>query len=248
MPFRLKAFAIHLATSLAALTLVLGLLYAGWYRWPGWYLAGMTAIVPVMLGVDLALGPLLTLVIASPVKPRAELARDLAVIVTVQLVALGYGSYTLWHGRPLYYAFSVDRIELVRASDIDPEDARLALKDNAPLAPHWYSRPRWIWAPLPDDPQAADRIMRSAIGGGIDVIDLPRQYRPWQAGVSALRAVLKPMAPMTTLGSADKDRLAKRFAAAGQDPASPNTVLVTGRNPSLLAVVDPATGRIVAIP
>ena len=45
MKFRLKAFGLHLAASTCALTLILGGLYLGWYRWPGWYLTGVLHVL-----------------------------------------------------------------------------------------------------------------------------------------------------------------------------------------------------------
>lgn len=147
MSFRLRAFALHLLGSGCALMLLLGGLYLGWYRWPGWYLTGGVRILALVALVDLALGPSLTLIIANPRKPRRELARDIALIVCVQLAALVYGAVTLWQGRPLYYTFSVDRLEMVQAADIARSEVTRAQRENPPLAPHWYSRPRWIWAP-----------------------------------------------------------------------------------------------------
>src|SRR5215469_14171687 len=130
MKFRLTAFGLHLLGSAIALTLVLGALYLGWYRWPGWYLSSVLHVVGVVVLVDLALGPTLTLIIASPGKPRRALARDIGVIVTVQIVALGYGAATLWQGRPLYYVFSVSSLDMVQASDIDAQERRLARQQN----------------------------------------------------------------------------------------------------------------------
>src|SRR5215469_10167574 len=118
MKFRLSAFGLHLLGSAAALSLILGGLWLGWYRWPGWYLTGVVRVVAILAIVDLALGPALTAIVANPRKPRRELARDIGVIVTVQLIALGCGAVTLWLGRPLYYAFSVDRLQMVQASDV----------------------------------------------------------------------------------------------------------------------------------
>src|SRR5690348_14695508 len=118
MRFRLKAFSLHLSASALALSLVLGSLYAGWYRFPALYLTEALHIVRLVLGVDLVLGPTLSLVVAHPGKARAALTRDIAAIVTVQVIALVYGAFTLWYARPLYYAFSVDRLELVQASDL----------------------------------------------------------------------------------------------------------------------------------
>ncbi len=122
MRFRLTAFGLHLLGSACALTLVLGGLYLGWYHWPGWYLTAVARVLIIVGLVDLGLGPTLTLIIANPQKPRRVLARDIAIIVAVQLAALVYGATTLWHGRPLYYTFSANRLETVQASDIEPEE------------------------------------------------------------------------------------------------------------------------------
>ena len=88
----------------------------------------------------------------------------------MQLAALIYGAATLWQGRPLYYTFSVNRLEMVQASDIDADEIALARRQNPAFAPHWYSLPRWVWAPLPDDPDEAAKIVHSAsFGSGEDV-------------------------------------------------------------------------------
>ena len=123
MRFRFKAFGWHLLGSASALTLTLGVLYLGWYHWPGWYLADMPTVLAIMVGVDVVLGPLLTFIVADPAKARRILARDVGVILLVQLVAFGYGVTTLWHGRPLYYAFSVNSLTVVQAQDIQHDSA-----------------------------------------------------------------------------------------------------------------------------
>src|ERR1700761_2359944 len=151
MRFRFKVFAIHLLSSATVLGLILGGLYLGWYRWPGWYLTDVSTVVLVMVGVDVVLGPSLTCIVANQSKPRRELTRDFGIIVAVQLCALAYGSYSLWNGRPLYYAFSERVLQLVQAYDINADEARLGREQNPSLAPHWYSLPRWVWAPLPQD-------------------------------------------------------------------------------------------------
>src|SRR6266853_105659 len=183
MRFRLKAFGLHLTGSACALTLVLGGLYLGWYRWPGWYLTGVPHVVAIVAFVDLALGPTLTLIVANPRKARGTLVRDIGVIVTVQLAALVYGATTLWLGRPLYYTFSVDRLQIVQASDLEANEIVLGRTQNPALAPHWYSLPRWIWAPLPDDPDEPARIAEGSVFGGQDVIQMPRYFKPWEQGL-----------------------------------------------------------------
>ena len=245
--FRLKAFGLHLASSASVLALVLATLYLGWYRWPGWYLTGVLHVVAIMLGVDVALGPLLTLLIANPLKPRRELTRDIAVIVSVQLVALVYGATALWHGRPLYYTFSEDRLETVQASQLKPEEIELALQRNAALAPHWYSLPRWVWAPLPDDPDEKTRIMTSAITGGQDVIEMPRYFRPWEQGLAALRQQLKRIDTIAIFSRSEQQALAARVTELGIAADQANALFMMGRETRLLVVFDPATLQIRAI-
>ena len=244
MHFRIRAFQLHLLASAAALLLVLGALYAGWYHWPGWYLTGALRLAAIMVGVDVALGPLSTLVIADPRKGRAELTRDIAVIVAIQLLALVYGGTTLWRGRPVYYAFSVNMLQLVQASDLDPRDAERAVGMHAPFAPHWYSRPQWVWAPLPDDPKQSARIVQSAVSGGFDVTSMPTQFKPWNSGATALRAQLKKVGDLRFFSPREITTLQRRMRRDGIDPGLADAIPLMGRGRPLLAVFDPATLRL----
>jgi hypothetical protein len=247
MRFRLRAFCLHLTGSAGALTLVLGGLYLGWYRWPGWYLTGVLHVLVIVGVVDLALGPALTGTVANPHKPRRVLARDIAVIVTVQIVALTYGAVTLWQGRPLYYAFSTDRLEMVQASDLEASEIALARQQNPALAPHWYSTPRWVWAPLPDDPEEAARIVNAVVlGTGQDVIDSPRYFKSWQEALPKVRDSLSAVADMR-LSKKNKQALNARLSALGVAPGERNAMVLSGDVPWVVVIFDPATLRIKAM-
>jgi hypothetical protein len=245
MRFRLKAFGLHLLVSVLVLSALLGTLYAGWYRWPGWYLADAARVTLVLACVDLVAGPLLTFVIAAEAKTRRVLARDLAVIGVMQVAALAYGVALLWSGRPLYYAFSEDVLQLVQAYDLDESEASAARRQELPLAPYWYSLPRWIWAPLPQDPKEHDRIVASAVSGGDDVISIPRYYRNWEAGLPTLRTQLKRIDEVKYFSGREKSRLKERVGAAGLATDQANAMALTGRGRPLLAVFDPTTLKIV---
>ena len=241
MKFRLQAFGLHLSGSAIALTLVLGAFWLGWYRWPGWYLAGVLHVAGILVLVDLVLGPTLTLIVANPGKPRTELARDISIIVAVQLIALVYGSLTLWGGRPLYYAFSADRLQLVQASDLRPDDIAVARHENPALAPFWHSRPRWIWAPLPESPEEALRIANEALTGGPDVIQVPRYFRPWEQGLPELRKHLQKLDEMPYFSPAEKRTLKSRLAQLGLPVDQANAMVLWGGSRRVLAVFDSRT-------
>jgi hypothetical protein len=247
MRFRLKAFGLHLLASTSALSLILGLLYLGWYRWPGWYLADAAHLILVMIGVDVVLGPLMTLIIARSTKPRRDLTRDIAMIVVVQLCALGYGSVSLWQGRPLYFAFSETVLQMVQAYDIDADEWAQGSRQNPDLAPHWYSLPRWIWAPLPKDSDERAKIVGAVIGGGNDVIDMPRYFKRWEQGLPDLRAQLKNVDAVAYFPKKEKESLKTRMRAAGLATDQMDAIPLTGRGHPLLAVLDPNSVKIIAI-
>jgi len=244
MKFRFKALGLHVLGSSCLFLLALGCLYLGWYRWPGWYLAGALTIVAMMAGIDVVLGPLLTLIIANPSKSRRVLARDISVIVVVQLAAAGYGITTLWQGRPLYYTYSERFLEMVQATDLHAEQIALGQKLNPGLAPHWYSRPRWIYVPLPKDGKLADEIMTASIQGGDDVIQMPRYYRPWQDGLPEMLKNLRVVGKMTEIGKRDKEVAAARMRDLGVAADQPIALPMLGRGKPLVAVIDPKTGTI----
>ena len=247
MGFRLRAFGFHLLGSALALALILGSLYLGWYRWPGWYLAQATTVALILVGVDVALGPLLTLVIANPKKPRRALARDVSIIILIQLCALVYGAGSLWGGRPLYYAFSVNELQLVQAYELDAHEVAIARESHLALAPHWYSLPRWIWAPMPADEKEADRILRSAIAGGADVISMPRYYKSWNEGLPELRKQLKKVDDNNFFWPAEKKALKQHLQDAGVATDQANTLPLTGHGRPLLVVFDLQTLKISGI-
>ena len=247
MRFRFKAFGLHLLASTVALSSILGTLYFGWYHWPGWHLADVAHVVLVMVGVDVVLGPLLTFVIARSTKSRRELTRDIAMIVTVQLVALVYGTVSLWNGRPLYYAFSESVLQMVQAYDIEAPELALARQQKAEFVPHWYSLPRWIWAPLPQDADERQKIVSATISGGDDVISMPRYFKPWEQGLPALRTQLKKVDAVGYFSPGEKKVLKERLRAAGLSPDQLNAMPLTGRGHPLLAVFDPASLKIIAI-
>jgi hypothetical protein len=247
MQFRARAFSLHLLSSAIVLTLVVAVLYFGWYAWPAWYLVGALPVTAILVMVDVGLGPLATLVIANPKKPRAEFRRDLAVILIVQLLALGYGTYTLWKGRPMFYTFSLDRFEAVPASSIDDDDMDIARRENPAFVPDVFSTPRWAWAPLPEQTDERKEIVQSAlIGSGKDVINMPRYFKPFEQAQSAIRAQLRPIDEVRGLTMAEKKLLAPQVAEIG--PADKiGAILFDGPSKSAVAVLDRDTLDIKAI-
>jgi hypothetical protein len=167
--------------------------------------------------------------------------------VAIQLAALTYGTISLWNGRPLYYAYSETVLQLVQAYDINAEQAAAGRQQNPEFAPHWYSLPRWIWAPLPQDSDTREKIVTSAITGGDDVISMPQYFKSWEQGVPELRKNLKRVDDVAYFAASEKKKLKVRMRAAGFDPEQLNSMPLTGRGHPLLAVFDPTSAKLTAI-
>jgi hypothetical protein len=234
MKFRFKALGWHFGASTAALLLVLGTLYLGWYRWPGWYLSGVLKILPITIGVDAVLGPLMTFMIANPNKPLTELRRDIAVIVGIQVLALGYAAFTMWSGRPLYYAYSGKEISIVQAADIEPAEITLGQQTNPDFAPYWYSTPKWVYAPTVPGKAGASK-------DDTDSTEIPSDMVAWDKGLPDLRKKLKKVDDWNYFLIKQREVLKKRMAELGLAVDAANTMPMTGKGAPLLAVFDTNT-------
>ncbi len=118
---RLKAAAVHLSASAVVALLAAALIFGLWYPPPYGEMSGGRELFVILLGVDVILGPLVTLIVFNPRKPRRELLRDLAVVVALQLAALGYGVWTVWAARPVHLVFEFDRFRVVHAIEVPTE-------------------------------------------------------------------------------------------------------------------------------
>jgi hypothetical protein len=107
--------------------------------------------------------------------------------------------------------------------------------------------PRWVWAPLPQDPAESGKIVASAMQGGFDVTAMPRYFKPWDQGLSELRTQLKKIDDIGFFTSAEKKMLKERMRAAGLATDLNDAIALTGRGRPLLAVIDPRSLKITAI-
>lgn len=124
---RLGAASIHLGLSLTVAALSALLVFQLWFPSPFNEVAGGRDLFMLIVGVDLGLGPLLTFLVFNRKKSSSELRTDIGLIVLVQLIALGYGLWTVFMARPVYLVHEVDRFQVVTASDVDPDELKQAL-------------------------------------------------------------------------------------------------------------------------
>lgn len=181
----IKAGCIHLLCSLLVAALAGGLVFGLWYPFPYRELSGGRELFLLIVSVDVVCGPLLTLVLFNPAKPRAELWRDLGLVALIQLGALGYGLWTVWQARPLFLVQEVDRFKVVAAPDLR---GATIVGLPAALQPGWFSGPLTVALREPNDAQESQTVLFESLQGGRDYAERPEFYLPYD-GAAALKAL-----------------------------------------------------------
>ncbi len=171
---RWKASGIHLLLSAAIASAVVAFMLTVWYPWPLFEAAGGSQLILILVGVDVTLGPLITLIIFKAGKKGLRF--DLTVIALLQLGALAYGIHTFYLARPVYLVFTLDRFELVTAKDLDPND--LAKVTRKEFQRPSLGRPQYVAAVFPSDPAQKARVMETSIVGK-DLQMYPQYYVPY---------------------------------------------------------------------
>lgn len=192
------AASIHLIFSLVVAALAGVLVFWLWYPYPYRELSGGRELFLLIVAVDVVCGPLLTLVLFNPAKPRAELWRDLGLVALIQLGALGYGLFTVWLARPLFLVQEVDRFKVVMAPDLDASAVAVLPPGIKPLV---WGGPRVVAIRPPADLKEKNKVLFDSIEGGRDYAERPEFYLPYE-GENALKS-LKSAKPL--------DRFLKRW-------------------------------------
>lgn len=187
MKIRFVAAACHFGLSALVVSAVFGLIVGIWYPQPFFYAQGLSKILILMVSVDLVLGPLLTLIVFNPAKPR--LRYDLMVIALIQFGALSYGVYSTFISRPVYVVYAGDRFNAVSPNEYLDSVIKKVPHDN-PYLQFPLAGPRWIGAVMPPTVNALDRELIDItrfVGGGLRIF--PQYYVAFeQVKAEALRS------------------------------------------------------------
>ncbi|MBX2809615.1 MAG: EcsC family protein [Cellvibrionaceae bacterium] len=96
---RLTSAFFHLLFSLFGVTLISFVVVWLWFPKPFYLLDGTLTAITLIACIDLVLGPLITLIVASGRKGVLNLLVDIGVILLIQMAALSYGLYKIYEER-----------------------------------------------------------------------------------------------------------------------------------------------------
>ena len=236
---RWKAAGIHLSIS-ATIGVVTGVLLLGmWYPPPYFHAGGADELMLLLVGGDLTIGPLLTLIVFR--SGKRGLRFDLTVIGVLQTVALIYGMHVVLASRPVFLVAVPDRFEMVAADEIADAD----LKDGP--APEFRTRswtgPRLVTGIIPADPVERSDIVFSSLAGR-DIPNLPKYYRPYG---TAKEKQLKNAQPLETLRHKKpqyETLISDWLAKSGRSPDTVAWLPLTSRKTDMVMLIDAKTAEV----
>lgn len=238
---RWKAASAHLSISIiigiAAALLVFGI----WYPQPFTQVAGGEKLILVLLGVDLVIGPLLTLIVYR--HGKRGMAFDLAAIALMQSGALAYGLAVVAQARPVFIVGAVDRLVVVSADAL--EDADLAAASTEEFRYRSWTGPRMANAQLPTDSATISDLAFSGLAGK-DLERFPRYYANYSTNVTPLLAKARPLEDlhqqpesMTTINQWVQDH--------GYTASELRWLPIIGRGGDFTAILNARDGHVVGV-
>lgn len=212
-----KAAGFHFLGSLLTACVAGALVFLVWYPHPYGLLSGGLSLFLILASVDVVCGPLLTLVLFNPKKPRRELFTDMLLVVLVQLSALAYGLYTVHAARPLFLVHEVDRFRVITLRDYAGADVSGAIaRLDASRRPHWYAGPVMVGIRDPKDAQERQEVLFESVSGGRGYAQRPEFYVPYDtAYASKALARARPLQAFTSRYPAIADEAAQLLGRHG---------------------------------
>lgn len=233
---KLRAFAIHLIASAIVVLAFLGVMFFGWYPAPYFETDGGWTVLRILAGVDVVLGPLLTLIVFKPGKPGLKF--DMSCIVLAQLGALIYGGTIIYQQRPAFVVFGVDRFTSVSASEVEfdklkyPELQRVA--GIGPLLAQ--SRP-------PDDPKLRQELLLGVVLEGKKDLEFRAElYEPYRPDLAQLRARSIDLSKIAALDAGAKQAIDGFIASKGGRLGDNLYLPLKGKNKDIVMVLSPTDG------
>lgn len=129
--------------SLVIFFILLYFILIHWYPQPLFATDGGWRVIRIIIGVDLVLGPLLTLIVFKPGKPGLKF--DLYLIALIQTLALSWGVWTTYNERPAAVIFTLDFFTPVPAYQL--KDAGIKLNQLRKYGESW---PVIIFSDIPE--------------------------------------------------------------------------------------------------
>lgn len=236
---RFLASTAHFALSVAVAALAAALVFGVWYPYPYREISGGRELFFIIVAVDVVMGPLLTFAVFNRKKPMKELKRDLAIIVLLQLAALGYGLWTVFISRPVHLVHEYDRFRVVHAVEVDPD-----LLDKAPPALRSLPLTGPSTIALRDFKDGKEKgDFTFAALGGVQLAARPELWQDYEKGAKQVLAESKAIAQLKTRFAAQVTQIDEAVLSTGRAENALRYVPMVGRKTFWTVLVDGTTAQ-----
>lgn len=189
---RLLASGVHLGISFLIAALAALLVFGLWYPYPYRDSSGGRELFLIVITVDVILGPLITLAVFNPSKPRIVLVRDLATVGALQLAALLYGLWVVSAARPVHLVYEFDRFSVVHAVEVPAE---LLDRVSTEVRPMPWSGPTVLAVrSFKNDPERVEATMMAL--QGLPLAARADLWEPYPKARERVLAAAKPLAEL----------------------------------------------------
>jgi hypothetical protein len=235
---RWRAAGIHLAISAAIAAGVLALMLGVWYGPTLFTAMGGAGLALILIGVDVVLGPALTLVVFR--SGKRGLKFDLAAIALFQLAALAYGCYVIALARPAFIVFVKDQFQVATVAELEPEQLAAARYPQY-RSPGW-SGPELVYGEWPKDHKEQQDLMFAGLAG-VDLQHLPKYYAPYEQGRKDILARAQPLSSVHKTDPEAAKAIDEWLASSGADAQGLRYVRLRGRNAWVAVLIDRHTAQ-----
>lgn len=231
-----RAFTLHLATSTLIFVAFLGVMFFVWYPAPYFEIDGGWRVLRILAGVDVVLGPLLTLILFKPGKPGLKL--DLSCIVLMQVGALVYGGTIIYQQRPAFVVFSIDRFTTVAAAEVDFDQLKYpTLHRTIGIGPQLAQ------VRLPQEPKSQQELLFGVLMKGEKDIEFRSEfYEPYKPDLQALRSRGIDIQKISTLDATAKQAVEQFITRRGGRLEDDLYLPLKGKNKDIVVVLSPKDG------
>jgi hypothetical protein len=189
-PFtRWRAAGTHLLICVGIAAGVLALMIGVWYGPTLFEAMGGAGLALIVIGVDVVLGPLLTLVVFR--SGKRGLKFDLTVIAAFQLAALVYGCHVVYLARPAFIVAVKDQFQVATVAELGPERLAAAAVPEY-RSPSWWG-PVWVYGEWPKTFEDQQRLLMASLAGE-DLQHFPKYYAPYEQGREQVLKRAQPLA------------------------------------------------------
>jgi len=241
---RWKAFTIHLTISATIAVGVSALMLMLWYTPSFFAAAGGKKLLLLLLGVDVTLGPLITLIIFNITKSRKELVFDLSIIAVIQFAALFYGMSVMFQSRPVYVVFNKDTFSLVTANQISDED--LAQSRDADFKSLPMTGPVYVFAEMPTTKEEIEDVETfTFFGKGLHYF--PQYFKPYAEPMLLAGQAAKPLTDLRKLNEARITEINQVIQSSGRTEADLGFLPLRGERMNLVVLLGKSDGKVLKI-